>query len=273
MEMHCDSTEDRSRSLSRRVLLAVIAGAAGSALLAACGGSGNTSATATTVSAPTIVPTAGLPVASSPATGSGQVAAAPTVGPTATASNTTAPTVAPKATTAGAATVAKSATTGAAKGTVDPSLLVTNADYLAVMGHAANEPVKKTTPLAAGIARSSCEYKIATADKVEFVMVNVTQRDANAPARADMQTYWEGTKKAWVSTQEKVTPLPDIGPEVFLVDNPLLDQAGAGNRVQFFKNDVMLSVQAVTGNGIVDEQNTAGMVAGEKLAKIAFDRM
>ena len=53
-------------------------------------------------------------------------------------------------------------------------------------------------------------------------MANVTQRDANAPARADMQTYWEGTKKAWISMQEKVTPLPVIGPEVFLVDNPLL---------------------------------------------------
>jgi hypothetical protein len=270
MVMQRDSTERFSRSLSRRTILASIA-AAGSALLAACGGSSGLSATVATVSAPTVAPTIGSSVASPPVTGSGQPAATSPTAPAATVSKTTAPTVASKAT--AAATVATSATTGAAKGAVDPSLLVTSADYLAVMGHAASDPVKKTAPLSAGITRSSCEYKIATADKVEFVMLTVIQRDANAPARADMQTYWEGTKRAWTSTQEKVTPLPDIGPEVFLVDNPLLDQAGAGNRVQLFKNDVMFAVQAVTGSGMVDDQNTAGAAAGEKLAKIAFGRM
>ncbi len=85
-----------------------------------------------------------------------------------------------------------------------------------------------------------------------------------------MQTYWEGTKKAWASMQAKVTPLPEIGPEVFLVVNPLLEQIGAGGAVHIFKNDVIFDVQAVTGSGTVDEQNAAGTVAAKKLAMLAF---
>ncbi|MCA1667771.1 MAG: hypothetical protein LC793_10355 [Thermomicrobia bacterium] len=88
-----------------------------------------------------------------------------------------------------------------------------------------------------------------------------------------MKTYWEGTKKAWASMQSTVTPLPEIGPEVFLVVNPLLAQIGAGGAVHFFKNDVIFDVQAVTGSGTVDEQNAAGTAAAKKLATLAFGRL
>ena len=99
------------------------------------------------------------------------------------------------------------------------------------------------------------------------------QRDASAPAQIDMKTYWEGTKKAWASMQAKVTPLPEIGPEVFLVVNPTLEQIGAGGAVHFFKGDVIFDVVAVTGSGTVGEQNAAGTVAAKKLATMAFGRL
>jgi hypothetical protein len=181
------------------------------------------------------------------------------------------------------ATVAASATTPAAipdanagpvTGTIDPCVLITKADYLAAMSDAANDPVKKNTPLpSAGITRSSCEYKIAAGGKVEFVTVNVMQRTAGAAAPIDIKTFWEGTKKAWASMQAEVTPLPEIGPEVFLVVNPTLEQIGAGGAVRFLKGDVIVDVQAVTGSGTVDEQNAAGIVAAKKLATMAFGRL
>ncbi len=151
--------------------------------------------------------------------------------------------------------------------------MVTKADYLAVMGDAANDPITKNGPLAPGVIRSSCEYKIASADKVEFVTVNVMQRDPSVSGGVDMKTYWEGTKKAWASMQSTVTPLPEIGPEVFLVVNPLLEQIGAGGAVHFLKGNVIFDVQAVTGSGLVDEQNAAGTVAAKKLATTAFGRL
>ncbi|MGI8688125.1 MAG: hypothetical protein ACR2M3_06055 [Thermomicrobiales bacterium] len=55
--------------------------------------------------------------------------------------------------------------------------------------------------------------------------------------------------------------------------NPLLAQIGAGGAIHFFKGDVIFDVQAVTGNGMVDEQNAAGTVAAKKLAIIAFGRL
>ena len=73
--------------------------------------------------------------------------------------------------------------------------------------------------------------------------------------------------------QAKVTPLPEIGPEAFLVVSPLLEQIGAGGAVHFLKGDVIFDVQAVTGSGTVDEQNAAGTVAAKRLATMAFGRL
>ena len=88
--------------------------------------------------------------------------------------------------------------------------------------------------------------------------VHVMQRDASTSARLDMKAYWEGTKKAWATTQSTVTPLPEIGPEVFLVVNPMLGQIGAGGTVHFFKGDVIFDVAGSDRKRHVDEQNTAG---------------
>jgi hypothetical protein len=258
-------TPHRSCAPGRRIFLVGIVGMAMALMLAACGGTG-----ATTVPAVTAVPTA-APVAT----------VAPTSAPAATApvaATQKSPIIAPTlaATVAVAATkppAAPATNAGSASGKADACILITKPDYLAVMGDAAGDPVTKNGPFAPGITRSSCQYKIASADKVEFVTVNVMQRDPSASAGVDMKTYWEGTKKAWASMQSTVTPLPEIGPEVFLVVNPLLAQAGAGGAIHFLKGDVIFDVQAVTGSGIVDEQNNAGTVAAKKLATIAFGRL
>jgi len=245
-------------------------------LLAACGG-----ATATiTPASPTA---ATIPATATVAASIGQTGVSPTIAPAATVSTAatqTAPIairtpVVSIATAATKPTAAPNANAGSATGKADPCMLITKADYLAVMGDAASDPEKNDRPAIAtsGFSQSSCDYKIAAGGKVEFVTVNVMQRDASTPARIDMKTYWEGTKKAWASMQSKVTPLPEIGPEVFLVVNPLLEQAGAGSAVHFFKGDVIFDVQPVTGSGTVDEQNAAGAVAAKKLAIIAFGRL
>ncbi len=260
---------------NHRLYFTGIAVIAATLMLAACGGTSAPTAPAPTT-AVAVVPTATLAASNSPA------GVTPTNAPAATVPATvrqSAPTASPTA----AATVAATATkptaapntnAGSVAGNADPCSLITKADYLAVMGDATNDPVKKNTPLpSASITRSSCDYKIASADKVEFVTVTVMQRDASAPAQIDMKTYWEGTKKAWATMQATVTPLPEIGPEVFLVVNPLLAQIGAGGAVHFFKDDVIFNVQAVTGSGTVDEQNTAGTVAAKKLATMAFGRL
>ena len=257
-----------------RMFLMGITVIAATLMLAACGG-----ANATLPPAPTTAATV-APVATLAASG-GQTRIAPTSAPAATvptAATQTPPTAAPASVTAVAAAatkppVAPSANTGSASGKADACTLITKADYLAVMGDAANDAVAKNAPFVPGIMRSSCDYKIASADKVQFVTVHVMQRDPSASAGVDMKTYWEGTKKAWASMQSTVTPLPEIGPEVFLVINPLLAQAGAGSTVHFLKGDVIFDVVAVTGSGIVDEQNTTGAVATKKLATIAFGRL
>jgi hypothetical protein len=257
--------------VDRRMFRMGIAVMAATVMLAACGGANATPPPAPTTAA-AVVPTATLAVSNN------QAVLAPTSAPAVTVSSTvrqTAPTTAPTAVAASATKppVASSANAGSASGKADACTLITKADYLAVMGDAANDAVVKNAPLSPGITRSSCQYKIASADKVEFVTVNVMQRDPSASAGIDMKTYWEGTKRAWTSTQSTVTPLPEIGPEVFLVVNPLLAQAGAGSTVHFFKGDVIFDVVAVTGSGIVDEQNTTGAVATKKLATIAFGRL
>ncbi len=245
-------------------------------MLAACGGTSATIAPAPTT-APTVAPAATV------AATSGQARTAPTSAPVATvpvAATQTVPTTAPTALTTVAAAATKpptapNANAGSVAGNIDPCTLITKADYLAVMGDAANDPVKKALPAAAtrGPSRSSCDYKIAAGNKVEGVTVNVLQRDPSAPAQIDMKTFWEGTKKGWASMQSKVTPLPEIGPEVFLVVNPLLEQIGAAGAVHIFKGDVIFDVQVATGSGTVDEQNAAGTVAAKKLATIAFGRL
>jgi hypothetical protein len=260
--------------VDRRMFLMGITVMAATLMLAACGG-----ANATLPPAPTTAATV-APVATLAASG-GQTRIAPTSAPAVTVSATvrqTAPTAAPTSVTAVAAAatkppVAPSANAASASGKADACTLITKADYLAVMGDAANDPVAKNAPLSPGITRSSCQYKIASADKVEFVTVNIMQRDPSASAGVDMKTYWEGTKKAWASMQSTVTPLPEIGPEVFLVINPLLAQIGAGSTIHFYKGDVIFDVVAVTGSGIVDEQNTTGAVATKKLATLAFGRL
>jgi hypothetical protein len=241
-------------------------------MLAACGGSPSATTAPAATTAAVVVPTATL------AASNNQAALVPTNVPAASVSATvrqSAPTTAPTAVAAVATKppVAPSANIGSASGKADACSLITKADYLAVMGDAANDPMVKNAPLSPGITRSSCQYKIASANKVEFVTVNVMQRDPSATAGVDMKTYWEGTKKAWASMQSTVTPLPEIGPEVFLVVNPLLAQIGAGSTIHFFKGDVIFDVVAVTGSGIVDEQNTTGAVATKKLATIAFGRL
>lgn len=275
MIFHCNDTGHHSHRPSRHIPLTSLAVLVATLVLAACGGS--TSATI----AP-IVPSAAAnqaPVASASVASNGQPVVTPTTAPAATVRAATpqlVPTVAPAAAaTASKPTAALNANAGSAAGKVDPCALLTTADYLAVMGDAANDPVKKGLPagVSTGIMRSSCEYKIASADKVEFVTVNVMQRDPSAPAQINMKTYWEGTRKAWDSTQSKVTPLPEIGPEVYLVVNPVLEQIGAGGGVHFYKGDVIFDVQAVTGKGTVDEQNAASTVAAKKLATIAFGRL
>lgn len=269
-------TAHRSHPLNRRMLRTGIALMAVTLLLAACGG---TKLTITPAS-----PTAAtIPATATVAASIGQTGVSPTIAPSATVS-TAATQTAPIAIRTPVASIAAAATkpttgtnanAGSAAGKADPCMLVTKADYLAVMGDAASDPEKNDRPAIAtsGFSQSSCDYKIAAGGKVEFVTVNVMQRDASAPARIDMKTYWEGTKKAWVSMQSKVTPLPEIGPEVFLVVNPLLEQIGAGGAVHFFKGDVVFDVQVATGSGTVDEQNAAGTVAAKKLATIAFGKL
>jgi hypothetical protein len=260
--------------VDRRMFLRGIAVMAATVMLAACGG-----ANATLPPAPTTAATV-APVATLAASG-GQTRIAPTSAPATTvptAAPQTAPTAAPASVTAVAAAatkppVAPSANAASASGKADACTLITKADYLAVMGDATNDPVAKNAPFVPGIMRSSCDYKIASADKVQFVTVHVMQRDPSVPAQIDMKTYWEGTKKAWANMQATVTPLPEIGPEVFLVVNPLLAQIGAGSTIHFYKGDVIFDVVAVTGSGIVDEQNTAGAVATKKLATLAFGRL
>ena len=258
-----------------RMLVTAIALMSATLILAACGGTSATVATVSTTAA-SVVPAATL------AASTGQAGLTPTTVPAVTVSATVGQSV-PTTSPASVATVSASATkpaatpnanAGSVAGTIDPCTLVTKADYLAVMGDAASDPVKKTTPLpSAGITRSSCDYKIAAGGKVESVTVNVMQRTAGAAAPIDMKTYWEGTKKAWASMQAKVTPLPEIGPEVFLVVNPTLEQIGAGGAVHFLKGDVIFDVQPVTGSGTVDEQNAAGIVAAKKLATTAWGRL
>jgi len=245
------------------MLLTGILGMAASAVLAACGG---TSATATIAPASPTTAANSTPVASAAVSG-GQQGVTPTTVPAASARATATQPVPTAA--------APKATAGSVASKVDPCTLVTKADYLAVMGDAANDPEKKDRPAGAtsGISQSSCDYKIAAGGKVQFVTVNVTQRDASASTGVDLKTYWEGTKKAWATMQAKVTPLPEIGPEAYLVVNPLLEQIGAAGSVHVFKGDVIFDVQAVTGSGTVAEQNASGTVAAEKLAKIAFGRL
>lgn len=275
MAFHCKST-DHSRPLSRHILPAAIAVMAATLVLAACGGGMDAP------TAPVATPVAVIASATPAAISGKQTGSSPTTAPAATVSATVRQTatfavptavasVAAAATTKPAA--APNANVGSAAGKVDPCTLITNADYLAVLGDAANDPVKKTAPLSPGITRSSCDYKIASADKVEFVTVHVMQRDPSVPAQFDMKTYWEGTKMAWAKMQSTVTPLPEIGPEVFLVVNSTLEQIGAGSTVHFFKGDVIFDVVAVTGKGVVGEQNTAGAVAAKKLATMAFGRL
>jgi hypothetical protein len=254
-----------------RLFFAGIAVMAATLMLAACGGA-NATLPPPPPTAAIVVPTATLAVSNN------QAVLAPTSAPAATASATvrqTAPTTAPTAVAAAATKppVAPSANAASASGKADACTLITKADYLAVMGDATNDPVAKNAPFVPGIMRSSCDYKIASADKVQFVTVHVMQRDPSVPAQIDMKTYWEGTKKAWANMQATVTPLPEIGPEVFLVVNPLLAQIGAGSTIHFYKGDVIFDVVAVTGSGIVDEQNTAGAVATKKLATLAFGRL
>ncbi|MHB8645970.1 MAG: hypothetical protein ACYDAR_09315 [Thermomicrobiales bacterium] len=277
MAFHCKSTGHDSRPPRRRMLLIGIVAIAATLVLAACGG-GGTSATVTNAPAPT---TAATPAATVPVSGS-QAGQTPTSAPATTiraAVTQTAPAATPISVASVAAAATKPATAptanaGSVAGNVDPCKLITTADYLAVMGDASNDPVKKDTSLpSAGLTQSSCDYKIAAGNKVQFVTVNVTQRDPSAHAQIDMKTYWEGTKKAWASMQAKVTPLPEIGPEVFLVVNPLLEQIGAAGAVHFFKGDVIFDVQAVTGSGTVVEQNIAGTAAAKKLATLAFGRL
>jgi hypothetical protein len=250
-----------TRTTYRLFLTGIVAMAA--LMLAACGGTSATIAPAATTP-PTVTPVAtSAPPTTAPA------AATRTIPATAPTSIVTA--VATVATTKSPA--APAANVGSASGKADACTLITKPDYLAVMGDAAGDPVTKNGPFAPGITRSSCQYKIASADKVQFVTVNAMQRDPSASAGVDMKTYWEGTKKAWASMQSTVTPLPEIGPEVYLVVNPLLAQAGAGGSIHFLKADVIFDVQAVTGSGVVDEQNNAGTVAAKKLATIAFGRL
>jgi hypothetical protein len=257
--------------MDHRMFLAAIVVMAATLMLAACGGSPSATIAPAATTAATVAPVATV------AASNNQAGLTPTSAPAATVRQT-APTTAPASVAAVAASatkppVAPSANIGSASGKADACSLITKADYLAVMGDAANDPMVKNAPLSPGITRSSCQYKIASADKVEFVTVNVMQRDPSATAGVDMKTYWEGTKKAWASMQSTVTPLPEIGPEVFLVVNPLLAQIGAGSTIHFFKGDVIFDVVAVTGSGIVDEQNTTGAVATKKLATIAFGRL
>lgn len=266
------------RADHRRLFTGIVVMAA-TMMLAACGSG------AIATIAPTLPPAAAnqAAVASASVSSSGQPTVMPATALAATvrvAATQVVPTVAPAAVASVAATVAKpaaapNANAGSAAGKIDVCTLITKADYLAVMGDAANDPVKKDRPAVAtsGSARSSCDYEIASANKVEFVTVNVMQRNASAAAGVDMKTYWEETKKAWASMQSTVTPLPEIGPEVFLVVNPLLEQTGAGGAVHFFKGDVIFDVQAATGSGTVVEQNAAGTVAAKKLATIAFGRL
>ncbi len=266
----------RGKRMNHRMLFTAIAVMAATLVLAACGGTSATIAPAPTTAA-TVAPVATVAVSG------GQTRVAPTSAPAATvptAATQTLPTTAPTsvasiAVTATKPAVAPNANAGSAAGKVDPCTLITKADYLAVMGDAASDPVKKDRPTVAtsGFVRSSCEYKVASANKVEFVTVNVMQRDPSVPAQLDMKTYWEGTKKAWASMQSKVTPLPEIGPEVFLVVNPTLEQIGAAGDVHIFKGDVIFDVQVATGSGTVDEQNAAGTVAAKKLATMAFGRL
>lgn len=274
MASHFKDMDYRSHLPSRRLFFTGIVVMVATLLLAACGGTKLTIASASPTAAT-------VPSTATVAASIGQPAISPTSAPAATVPPTArqpAPTVAPTsvATVAAAATKptpGTNANPGSVAGKADPCALVTKADYLAVMGDAANDPVTKNGPFVPGIIRSSCEYKIASADKVEFVTVNAMQRDPSASGGIDMKTYWEGTQKAWASMQAKVTPLPEIGPEVFLVVNPLLEQIGAGGAIHFFKGDVIFDVQAMTGHGMVDEQNTAGTVAAKKLATIAFGRL
>jgi hypothetical protein len=277
MAFHCQRTGHYSRPPSRRVFLIGIAVMAATLVLAACGGGMSVT---TAPSSPTAAAIASAtPVAISGRQGGSATMSAPAATVPAIATQTI-PIVAPTsgASVAADATrppAAPNANAGSATGKVDACTLVTKPDYLVVMGDAANDPVKKDRPVAAtsGFSASSCEYKIASADKVEFVTVNIMQRSPNASAQLDMKTYWEGTKKAWASMQATITPLPEIGPEVFLVVNPTLEQIGAGGAVHFFKGDVIFDVQAVTGSGTIDEQNAAGTVAAKKLAIMAFGRL
>ncbi|MDQ6906594.1 MAG: hypothetical protein M3176_07185 [Chloroflexota bacterium] len=258
-----------------RILFTAIALMAATLMLAACGGTSATIAPAPTTAA-TVAPVATVAVSG------GQTRIAPTIAPAATVPAAATQTLPTASLTSGASIAvaatkpaALNANAGSAAGKVDPCTLITKADYLAVMGDAASDPVKKARPTVAtaGFSQSSCDYKIAAGGKVEFVTVNVMQRDPSVPAQLDMKTYWEGTKKAWASMQSKVTPLPEIGPEVFLVVNPLLEQIGAAGDVHIFKGDVIFDVQVATGSGTVDEQNAAGTVAAKKLATMAFGRL
>lgn len=274
MATHLKEINHPSHLPSRSMFFSVIVAVAVTLLLAACGGSPSATIAPAATTASTVAPVATVAVSA------GQAQVAPTSAPAATvpvAATQKAPITAPTAVaTVAAATkppAAPAANAGSTSGKADACILITKPDYLAVMGDPAGDPVTKNGPLAPGISRSSCQYKIASADKVEFVTVNVMQRDPSASAGVDMKTYWEGTKKAWISMQSTVTPLPEIGPEVFLVVNPLLAQAGAGGSIHFLKSDVIFDVQAVTGSGIVDEQNNAGTVAAKKLATIAFGRL
>src|SRR5690242_17295560 len=176
MTFHCRSTGHHSHPLSRRTLLMGIVAIIATLVLAACGG-GGTSATVTTAPASTTVAT---PAATVSVSGR-QAELTPTPAPAVTVSATatqTAPTAAPTSVASVASAPTKSAAApnanaGSVTGNVDPCRLITKADYLAVMGDAANDPVKKDRPASsAGIARSSCEYKIAAGGKVEFVTVN-----------------------------------------------------------------------------------------------------
>jgi len=264
------------KQANHRMLFTGFAALAATLILAACGGGGPS---ATVTNAPTAT-TIATSAASVPASGR-QTGLTPTSAPAAIVSATVRQSVptAPPTDVAGVAAAATkraapNAKAGSVAGKVDPCTLITKADYVAVIGDAANDPEKKAPAVAStGFTRSSCQYKIASADKVEFVTVYVMQRDAGAPAQIDMKTYWEGTKKTWASQQAKVTPLPEIGPEVFLVTTPTLEQIGAGGAIHFFKGDVIFDITAVTGNGTVDEQNTTGTTAAKKLATIAFARL
>lgn len=274
-------TAHHAYSLSRRPCLIVAVGMAACMVLAACGG--GTSATATTAPVSPTTSATLVPVAT--ATSGGQPGASPTTAPAASvraAATLTVPTVAATA----VASVTKSpgsptASAASAVGTVDPCVLVSKADYQAVMGDAANDPAKNAMPLreVPGFIQSTCPYKIAAGGKVQFVTVRVIQRGGGVPvstqpgAPTTIKEYWEFRKKGWAATQATATPLTEIGTEVFLVTTPLLAQAGAGSAVHFFKGDVVFEVQAVTGSGTVDEQNAASAAAGQKLATIAFGRL